>query len=180
MTWVCSLGVWLCEAPCFCYLLGLWWLQVLGAFNWTLACPCSRPTMQPETLSLWLLTALLSLVLSLCPRGFSPDEDWVQGGLTDRVPSLLGLVHRDLCLGNLPPESVHSFPFSKSGPFVNGRFRYSEVCLLCSLGRVVILCVSQNFFLQKHLKSQLWRLFFRCLKCTWNFCDPGKFVCRRT
>lgn len=124
-----------------------------------------------------MLTALLSLFLSLCPRGFSRDEDWVRGGLTDHVPSLLGLVHRDLCLGNLPSESLHSFPFSKSGPFVNGRFRYSGVCLLHCLGQVVILCASQNCcFLQKHLKSQLWRLFFRCLKCTWNFCDPGKFV----
>lgn len=58
--------------------------------------------------------------------------------IDDAFPSLPGLVHCDLCLGNLPPKPFHSVPFSQSGPFLDGRLRYSGAVgvLLSELGTV--------------------------------------------
>lgn len=41
--------------------------------------------------------------------------------IDDAFPSLPGLVHCDLRLGNLPPKPFHSVPFSQSGPFLDGK-----------------------------------------------------------
>lgn len=46
--------------------------------------------------------------------------------IDDGFPSLPGLVHCDLCLGDLPPKPFHSVPFSQSGSFLDGRLRYSR------------------------------------------------------
>lgn len=56
--------------------------------------------------------------------------------IDDAFPSLPGLVHCDLRLGNLPPKPFHSVPFSQSGPFLDGRLRYSGAVgvLLSELG----------------------------------------------
>lgn len=43
-----------------------------------------------------------------------------------RAPDLLslpGLVHRDLRLGDLPPEPLHRFPVSQGGPVLDGGLR---------------------------------------------------------
>lgn len=42
---------------------------------------------------------------------------------SDLSPFSPGMVHRHLRLGNLPPQSLHSFPFSESGPFAHGGLR---------------------------------------------------------
>lgn len=41
----------------------------------------------------------------------------------DLSPFSPGMVHRHLRLGNLPPQSLHSFPLSESGPFAHGGLR---------------------------------------------------------
>lgn len=46
--------------------------------------------------------------------------------IDDAFPSLPGLVHCDLRLGNLPPKPFHCVPFSQSGSFLDGRLRYSR------------------------------------------------------
>lgn len=47
--------------------------------------------------------------------------------------SLAGLVHRDLRLGDLPPQSFHSLSLAQSGPFLDGGLRYSRDRLLGSV-----------------------------------------------
>lgn len=53
------------------------------------------------------------------------------------LPPCAGLVHCDICLGNLPPQPLHSFPVARGRPLSNGRFRYEEKFLFTIILKLV-------------------------------------------
>lgn len=141
-------------------LLPLWWGAGSFGCGWPRG-PCRRLFFAPWLVH--CRTQSLELdghrVCSLCLSGLVQSPDWEQvvhaltlssnkaassgnvGGCLGQGwaaaltggSSLAGLVHRDLRLGDLPPQSFHSLPLSQSGPFPDGGLRYGGDRLLGSV-----------------------------------------------
>lgn len=94
--------------------------------------------------------------------------------IDDDFPSLPGLVHCDLCLGNLPPKPFHSVPFSQSGSFLDGRLRYSRGHWGVSPGCSMPLLSWDSPWVRDHL--DLVCHICMCLQCL----DQDEFVYRIT
>lgn len=76
------------------------------------------------------------------------------------APPCAGLVHCDICLGNLPPQPLHSFPVAKGRPLSNGRFRYGQKFLFTIIWNLVkfpALYCKDNAVLALHCIFYIWK-----------------------
>lgn len=156
-----SSGAWLGGNPPAAALVGSWRLRVRprGPLQKVVLCPvacplshevvvdvhrASWPSLQSPDWKQVVCTSTRSRNKATSSRNAGGCFGRGPGGGADRGSCLAGLVHRDLRLGDLPPQPFHSLPLPQSGPFPDGGLRYGRDCRLGSVRGVGILCTSQT------------------------------------